>query len=74
VAVSDLDPLTVSAAEAALMLGVSDDVIYQLLDRRVLPELPRWNRRRLIPRRAVELIVERAMADFDPDAVLAAVG
>lgn len=35
----------------------------QLLDEGLLPELPRSSRRRLIPRRAVEVVIERAMAD-----------
>jgi excisionase family DNA binding protein len=62
----------VSVPEAAVLLGVSEGLIYQLLDKGVLPELPRWSRRRLIPRRAVEVVIERTMADYDPDDLLRA--
>ena len=69
---SDLDlPLAISPAEAARLLGVSDDVVYRLLDQGLLPELPRWTRRRLVPRAAIEAVVAEAMNDFNPSAVLA---
>jgi hypothetical protein len=55
-----------------VLLGVSEGLIYQLLDKGVLPELPRWSRRRLIPRRAVEVVIERTMADYHPEDVLRA--
>jgi excisionase family DNA binding protein len=58
--------------EAAVLLGVSEGLIYQLLDKGLLPELPRWSRRRLIPRRAVEVVIERTMADYNPEDVLRA--
>lgn len=64
------ESLVVSVPEAAALLGVSEGLIHQLLDRGVLPELPRWSRRRLIPRRAVDDLIERAMSDYDPDIVL----
>lgn len=67
------ESLVVSVPEAAALLGVSERLVYELLDKGLLPELPRWSRRRLIPRRAVELVVERTMADYDPDGVLQAV-
>jgi excisionase family DNA binding protein len=62
------DALTVSVPEAAVLLGYSDTAIYDLLDKGVLPELPRVNRRRLIPRRAIDQMVDHAMAGFDPAA------
>ena len=65
------DALVVSVPEAAALLGMSDDLVYKLLDEGRLPEIPRVSRRRLIPRRAVELLVETAMEDFDPSAALA---
>jgi hypothetical protein len=55
-----------------VLLGVSEGLIYQLLDKGLLPELPRWSRRRLIPRRAVEVVLERAMADYNPEDLLRA--
>jgi excisionase family DNA binding protein len=66
------EPLVVSVPEAAVLLGVSEGLIYQLLDKGLLPELPRWSRRRLIPRRAVEVVIERTMADYIPEDVLRA--
>jgi excisionase family DNA binding protein len=64
------ESLVVSVPEAAALLGVSEGLIYQLLDKGLLPELPRWSRRRLIPRRAVDDVIERAMSDYDPEVVL----
>jgi excisionase family DNA binding protein len=66
------ESLVVSVPEAAVLLGVSEGLIYQLLDKGLLPELPRWSRRRLIPRRAVEVVIERTMADYNPEDVLRA--
>ncbi len=63
------DALVLSVAEAAKALGVSDGLVYELTERGQLPCL-RFGRRKLIPRRAVELLVESAVADFDPPAVL----
>ncbi len=65
--------LVFSVGEAAEALGVSDDLIYELIARGVLPCLP-LGRRKLVPRRAVELLVERAMDNFEPDVVLAVLG
>lgn len=61
--------LVLSVAEAAEALGVSDDLVYELTERGELPCL-RFGRRKVIPRRAIELLVESAVADYDPDAVL----
>jgi excisionase family DNA binding protein len=63
---SVISSLVVSVPEAAELLGLSDDLVYRLLDQGVLPELPRWSRRRLVPREAVDRIIEEAMAGFDP--------
>jgi excisionase family DNA binding protein len=64
------EPLVVSVPEAAALLGVSEGLVYQLLDKGLLPELPRWSRRRLIPRQAVDDVIERAMSDYNPETVL----
>ncbi|MEO7443050.1 MAG: excisionase family DNA-binding protein [Acidimicrobiales bacterium] len=61
------DRLTLSVAEAAEALGVSDDLVYELTERGELPCL-RVGRRKLIPRRAVEMLVELAIVDFVPNA------
>jgi excisionase family DNA binding protein len=63
------DPLVLSVATAAQSLGVSDDLVYELIERGQLPCL-RLGRRKPIPRRAIELLVESAMDDFDPEAAL----
>lgn len=68
--VSRNESLVVPVPEAAALLGVSEGLIYQLLDKGLLPELPRWSRRRLIPRRAVDDIIERPLSDYEPDIVL----
>ncbi len=62
--------LVLSVTEAGEALGVSDDLIYELIARGDLPCLP-LGRRKLVPRRAVELLVETAMKGFEPDGVLA---
>ena len=62
--------LVLSVAEAAEALGVSDDLIYELIARGQLPCLP-LGRRKLVPRLAVELLVETAMKGFEPNVVLA---
>lgn len=63
-------PAFLSVAMAAETLSVSDDTIYEILNRGELPCL-RLGRRRVIPRRAVELVIERLLADFDPDRLAA---
>lgn len=61
--------LVLSVSEAAKALGISDDLVYELLERRELPFL-RFGRRKVIPRRAIELIIEAVMDEFDPRLVL----
>lgn len=65
-----LGPLFLSVAAAAEALAVSDDAIYDLLRRCELPSL-RIGRRRVIPRRAVELVVDHLMSGFDPEQLAA---
>ncbi|MGH9166059.1 MAG: helix-turn-helix domain-containing protein [Acidimicrobiales bacterium] len=55
----------VSVAEAAEALGLSDDLVYELTERGDLPCL-RFGRRKVIPWRAIELLVESAVVDFNP--------
>jgi excisionase family DNA binding protein len=66
-----MDTLVVSVAEAAKLLGVSDDLVYELVERGELPCL-RFGRRRLVPRRALDLVIEAALAGFDPSRVVTA--
>lgn len=63
------DRLVMSVAEAATALGVSDDLLYEVVARGELPSL-RFGRRRVIPRRAVELLLESAVGGFDPSPAL----
>ncbi len=63
-----LGPVVLSVAEAADVLGISDDLVYELVARKELPCL-RFGRRRVIPRRAIELVIERAMEGFDPGVI-----
>lgn len=58
------DRLVLSVAEAAEALAVSDDLVCELTERGELPCL-RFGRRKVIPRRAIELMVEAAIADFE---------
>ena len=61
--------LVLSVAEAAEALGLSDDLVYELTETGELPCL-RFGRRKVIPRRAVDLIIERALEHFDAEVVV----
>ncbi len=63
--------LTYSILEAATVLGVSDDLVYELVERKELPCL-RLGRRRVIPRQAIDLILDQTLAGFDPNVVRSA--
>lgn len=58
-----------SVAEAAGELGVSRDLVYDLVAEGLLPAIV-FRNRKLVPRKAIDVLVERALDDFDPDAVL----
>lgn len=62
--------LVLSVAETAEALGISDDLVYELMHRGELPCL-HFGRRKVIPRRAIDLVIRTAMRDFDPEALLA---
>jgi excisionase family DNA binding protein len=51
--------LTFTVAEAAGLLGISSDLAYELIARRELPAL-RLGRRIVVPRLALEAILDRA--------------
>jgi excisionase family DNA binding protein len=57
-----------SIREVAKVLGVSDDLVYELVARGEIPCL-RLGRRRLIPRRVVDLMIERSVETFDAGAM-----
>lgn len=63
------DRLVLSVADAAEVLGVSDDLVYELIARRELPCL-HLGRRKPVPRRAIEQLVATALGHFDPTAAL----
>jgi excisionase family DNA binding protein len=65
--------LVLSIAEAAEALGVSDDLIYELTERGEIPCL-RLGRRKVVPMRAVEAILEECLDGFDPRHVSATLG
>jgi excisionase family DNA binding protein len=65
-----VESLIVSIAEAARLLGVSDDLVYELTERGDLPCL-RLGRRKVIPRQAIDGIIERAVEGFDASTVSA---
>ena len=52
--------LVFTVRQAADALGVSDDLVYELTARGEIPCL-RLGRRRVIPRRAIELLLEQTM-------------
>ncbi len=61
--------LVLSVSEAAHALGVSDDLIYQLTERGELPCL-RFGRRKVIPKQAIQSVIELALIDFQPSILL----
>ena len=68
-----MDKLVLTVQETAQALGVSDDLVYELTAQGALPCL-HLGRRRVIPRRAVDLLIERCIGDFDPATVLPRLG
>jgi len=60
------EELVLSIRDVAKVLGVSDDLVYELVARGDIPCI-RLGRRRLIPRRAVDLMIERSLETFDVD-------
>jgi excisionase family DNA binding protein len=64
-----MDRVTLSVPETAAVLGVSDDLVYELIARGELPSIV-LGRRKLVPRRAIDLVIDRALEGFDPDALL----
>jgi excisionase family DNA binding protein len=67
--VSGMDKLVLTVQETAEALGVSDDLVYELTAQGALSCL-HLGRRKVIPRRAVELLIEECVGSFDPGAVL----
>jgi excisionase family DNA binding protein len=63
------DRVTLSVPEAAAVLGVSDDLVYELIARGELPSIV-LGRRKLVPRRAIDMVIDRAVEGFDPDVLL----
>ncbi len=61
--------LVLSVAETAEALGISDDLVYELMHRGQLPCL-HFGRRKVVPRRAIDLVIRAAMSGFDPAALL----
>lgn len=64
-----IDSATFSVAETAHVLGVSEMTVYRLIEAGDLPAVV-LRRRKRVPRRAVELLLDRALVDFNPDRLL----
>lgn len=64
-------PLFVSIAEAARLLSVSERLMYDLTDSGEIPAVRVGRRRKVVPRRALDELVELAMDGFDPSLALA---
>lgn len=62
---------TLSIAEAADVLGVSSRLVYNLVERGDLPVVM-LGRRKLVPTRAIEMILEQAVDNFDPTRITGA--
>lgn len=67
------EALVVSVTDAAVMLCISERLVYKLIAEGDLPVV-NLGTRRLIPRRAIDMVIDRSMARFDPDRVLSAIG
>ncbi len=65
-----MEKLTLSVGEVSTALGLSERTVLNLLDDGLLPELPRWTKRRLVPKAAVDQILAKTMDGFDPEVVL----
>lgn len=65
--------LVLSVTEAAEALGISDDLVYELIARGQLPYL-HFGRRKVIPCQAIDLIISHALANFDPHSLLSSLG
>ena len=69
---SDIRRLAVSVVEAAHVLGVSDDLIYEMVARAELPAIE-LRRRKVIPVVAIERLIEAAVDGFDPSRAISAI-
>lgn len=68
---SESGRLVLSIAEVAARLGVSDDLVYELVHQRRLPCL-RLGRRLVVPVRAVNAVIDECLAGFDPSEAVTA--
>lgn len=66
------DAAFLTVADTARLLGVSDNLVYELIARGDLP-CATFKRRKMVPRRALDMILEQAMSTFDPARILPAV-
>ena len=65
-----MSPLTLSVAEVAEALGVSCDLVYALCSEGLLPVL-QLGKRKVIPRQAIDQIIDTAMDGWTPDRAIA---
>ena len=64
-----IEPLFLTIAETAGLLGISDDTVYELAATGELP-CTTFRSRKMVPRRAIDMILERTLEGFDPDALV----
>lgn len=67
------ESLTMSVAETASTLGISERLVYALIDRGDLPAIA-FGRRKVVPAKAVDLLLEHALEGFDPSSLARKLG
>lgn len=67
---SSIPLVAYSVADTAAMFGVSQGLIYGLIDSGDLPAVE-FRARKLVPARAIDAVLDRAMDGFDPDHLIA---
>jgi excisionase family DNA binding protein len=60
------EPVVSTALQAAAVLQVSVDTVWRLVKRGVLPRVPHLEGKLLIPREAVDRLVNGAEPDYEP--------
>jgi excisionase family DNA binding protein len=63
------EPLFLTIPETAELLGVSHDLVYDMTADGTLA-CTTFGRRHMVPRLAIDMIIERALEGFDPQALV----
>lgn len=64
------EALFITVGETARLLGVSDDLVYDLIHRGELPSAT-FGSKRMVPRRVIGLLEQAALERFDPARIVA---